>query len=876
MRKRRLHHLILALALVQAILAARMVQLQVVEHEEWAERARRSRLEKRTIPAERGRIYDRDGRILAEDRRSYDLMLEYREFRRGQPVAQMFELCALIGEPCAGLDDADARAEQLVRAVCAWTPADFAGLGSRRLGDALFYLRRLAEMPRSQADALREWTRGPEVPFAEAFPGAEAAMREHLAEARIHLRELEFLIGRDPELPFLARLERERRQLEVRIRQQALRLAAAEALGIGAWEVRAKLHRWPVDPDEARAWRVERLFALQDLAARWGWTDDLDRLAYLVVPEEGDEPSAEEMGALLARIEQRTPDDVAGLRRELMARVHRDRVARLERGVEFEVVDRIGQDPEAFAGLLVELAAERLYPGEIVPQLVGNVRISTTDDVERYHEQRAELQELAGKLVRSPAEELRYRELQREFLRSTMRPGEVRGLNGLEAAFEEVLRGERGYLRALAGAEDEGAPRELEFVAPRPGQDVHISLSSELTMAAERAIEQAYDIARSLHGSTNPGLLAKLRVPRVGFAILDLRDGSVPVLATSPSYTRQEVRTDFERLEQDRVAAVFRHRALGGNASGPQIPYPGSTFKPLIALLALERDAAAWNREIYCGNQWLPPGQTPSERVRPLKCMNHGARALDMHDALKYSCNTYFYTLANELGWEPIWTRSRELGFGAPTGIEVVEIERFEEDDEWEGPYDDGVRYRPVGPNRVLELGANYLATRHRDYNGFTLARFGIGQVSVQASPLQMARFYGWLATGDLVTPRLVLESGGGAPAIPEPKKVRLDPGHQRQVLEALRAVTEDPTGTAYHERYRLDLFRVAGKTGTAQPGGRADNHAWFAGYFPWDEPRYAFAVLCENVELHGGDIANLVVHQFLASEEARAALLDP
>jgi penicillin-binding protein 2 len=317
---------------------------------------------------------------------------------------------------------------------------------------------------------------------------------------------------------------------------------------------------------------------------------------------------------------------------------------------------------------------------------------------------------------------------------------------------------------------------------------------------------------------------------------------------------------------------VFRHRALGGNAEGWQVPYPGSTFKPLIALLALERDAAAWDREIHCSNAWLPPGQQASERVRPLKCLNHSARTLNMHEALKLSCNTYFYTLGYELGWQAIWKRARELGFGAPTGIEVVESERIVlEEQDREGDYDDGVRFRPVGPNASLESGANFLGTRHSAFNGFTLPRFGIGQVSVHASPLQMARFYGWIATGELLTPRLVLESGGGAPALPEPTQIRLDPGSQRQVMGALRAVTEDPTGTAYDDRYRLDLFRVAGKTGTAQPSNRHATHAWFAGYFPWDEPRWAFAVLCENVQLHGGEIANIVVHQFLSSEEARA-----
>ncbi|MCH2101052.1 MAG: hypothetical protein MK209_03920 [Planctomycetes bacterium] len=874
MRKRRLQHLMMVLVAVQVILAARMYQLQVVQHDEWAERAHRSRLEKRTIPAERGRILDVDGVVLAEDRRSFDLMLEYRSFRRGQAVAQIFELCLLLRIPCSGLEEAADRGLEILDQFIMLTPADFRGLDSRRQGDAVYYLRKLAGMSRGEAEQIEAWLRTSGSSFGEAFPEAEAQMKTHFGDCRLRLRELERLLGLDSKESLIARLEEERQSLERRIRQQAVRAASAEALEIGAWEVAEHLgvHAAPGGHAEERAWRVERLYALQDLSKRWQWAGDLEVLAALIAPPSGESPNTTELGELLGHIETVSSEDVSGLRRELVARVHRDRVARLVRGVDYEVVDRIGQDPEAFAGLQVDLAADRLYPGDVAPQLIGNVSISTPDDIEAYFAQRRVLQELAGKLVRTQSEEELYRELRREFLRTTMRPGDVLGSSGAEWAFEEVLRGERGYLRELAGVEGEDSPRELEFVPPRSGQDVQLSLSSRLTTAAERAILQAYDIARERLGVDRADLHDRLRQPRAGFAIIDLRDGSIPVLATMPSYTRDQYRNDYELLEADVDAGVFRNRALGGNAGGHQTPYPGSTFKPLIALLALEQDEDAWDREIYCGNQWLPPGQQSSEQVRPLHCHNHSARALDMHDALKYSCNTYFYTLANEMGWDPIWRRSHALGFGAPTGVELVPIDRYVIDaSNREGGYDNGERFKPGrGPNRILETGANYLASRHDDFNGFTLAHFGIGQVSVHASPLQMARFYGWLGTGELVTPRLVLQGGGGAQARPELVDVPLDPDFQRQVRDALRAVTEDPSGTAYDEHYRLDLFRVAGKTGTAQPSRIHATHAWFAGYFPWDEPRYAVAVLCENVQLHGGEIANLVVHQFLSSEEAR------
>jgi hypothetical protein len=252
MRKRRLQHLILALAVVQAILAARMIQLQVIEHETWAERARRSRLEKRTIPAERGRIFDAEGVVLAEDRRSFDLMLEYRAFRRGQPIAQLFELCLLLGEPCSGLQAAAEDSERLVERALAWKPTQFTGLGSRRLGDALYYLRRLAGFSRTRANELEQWARDSNLPFGQAFPEAGPAMRISLAASRDRLRDLERLLGLDLQDPLLERLEFERQGLERRIRQQAVRTAAAEALGWGAWEVKAQLAADRAPADEAK------------------------------------------------------------------------------------------------------------------------------------------------------------------------------------------------------------------------------------------------------------------------------------------------------------------------------------------------------------------------------------------------------------------------------------------------------------------------------------------------------------------------------------------------------------------------------------------------------------------------------------------------
>ncbi len=874
MRSDRLIKVIAVLLAVLAVLMARMVQLQVVEHDTWAERARRSRLEKRTLPAERGRILDRDGQVLAQDRRSFDLFFEYRSFRRGQLIGQLFEVFQLMAEPCPGLAYCATDAERLGARAMQWTPLDLAGLNSRSRGDVQYYLRKIGGLRSDQREQLEQWAiSGSDQPFGDLFPQAWPNFLAELQSSRQRLQVLQNEIGDRLKLPLMEQLELERQKLELRIRQQAVRIAAANALEADPWEVRqlfTELDPTIAGPADIAAQQVDRHFALEQLARRWQWPSTLDDLQRILGSRPGQSASGHDLGMLLGRVEQLLPEDLAGVRRDLTARVHRDRVVRLVRGVEFDIVDLLGLDPQGFQGLYIQTTSDRVYPSELAPQLVGNVRIAAEGDLEEYLDKKAQLVELGRLLFRTPDQEKQYRALRDEFLRVLMRPGETRGLNGIEASFESILRGERGFLRLLAGGEEEGQPQELEFVPPINGQDVQISLSMPLLQAAERAIVRGYREARDTLEAKNAHARPYLSQPRVGFAIMDLKDGTVPLLATWPTYQRSELRDGLDELQDDRTNNVFRNRALGGGFLGYQAPYPGSTFKLLVAIEALAHDASAWNRTILCENVYMPRGLRPGPRVQPLKCNNHAAGEMNMHDAIMRSCNTYFYVLATEIGWDRLWRRSRQLGFGSPTGIELVSIES-DESERTEGDWDNGSRYQASGPNRLLEHNANFLKSKHDEFHAFTMAHFGIGQVSVQASPLQMARFYGWLATGRLLTPRMVLASAGGAPAVPPEPKVPLDPGIQRLVMKAMRAVTENPKGTAHNVQYPLDQFKVSGKTGTAQTGKSTPNHGWFVGYFPWDNPRYSFAIMCENVELHGGEIANLILYRFLESEEARA-----
>ena len=445
-----------------------------------------------------------------------------------------------------------------------------------------------------------------------------------------------------------------------------------------------------------------------------------------------------------------------------------------------------------------------------------------------------------------------------------LRPDEMRGASGVERVYEEQLRGSRGYLQVLEGGEGDGRPLELLFSKPRNGSDITLSIDVDLAHAAQRSIERVYRETLSTLASTFPetpqaSLMAfDPSLPRVGFALLDLRNGETPLLMSTPGFTRDEYRFDYQRLTEIKAGNPLRNRALGGGYIGAEVPYPGSTFKPMVAAAALSLNSEYWNQVYHCEGAF-----TPISGGQALKCDSKwGHKDVAMREALKRSCNVYFYLLAQEIGPDIIYRYAKGLGFDRPTGLELVRFDATA----------DVVRHSDLAGDVRLEYKANFLGTKaDLEKDTLRLMRTAIGQVGVQASPLQMARMYGWLATGELLQPRLVHEGGGGSPARADQQVPSLSNQNRARILDALSAVAYEEGGTA--ERTGLDpAWQIVSKTGTAQMavGGKLQpTHAWLTGFFPKDNPRYAFAVLCENTSLHGGQIASFILKDFLNSPEA-------
>lgn len=398
------------------------------------------------------------------------------------------------------------------------------------------------------------------------------------------------------------------------------------------------------------------------------------------------------------------------------------------------------------------------------------------------------------------------------------RPGSLIGKSGLERLFEEKLRGEDGY--RLIEVNVRG--RELRQVTtqkPVPGQRLVLTIDAGMQAAGEEAFgEQA------------------------GAAVaLDVRNGDVLALISLPSYDPAQFARGISAAEWKALVENSRHPMQDKVLRG-QYP-PGSTFKIAVALAALEAGVATPETTYSCSGGI-------SLGSHEFRCWNKGGHgAVDLHRALKESCDVWFYRVGMQLGIDRIAAMSHRLGLGQPVGFPFGnERGGLIPDREW----------------KKKRFGTAW-------YEGETVI-CAIGQGYVLATPLQLATMSAAVANGGTVwRPQVVkrIESlQGDLLWTPTPEKIsesQWAPANLRALRSALEAVVNEPGGTAY--RSHLPEVRYAGKTGTAQVVGRKgdkmvnsstyefQDHALFVAYAPAVAPEVAVAVVVEHGG-HGGAAA--------------------
>jgi penicillin-binding protein 2 len=398
-------------------------------------------------------------------------------------------------------------------------------------------------------------------------------------------------------------------------------------------------------------------------------------------------------------------------------------------------------------------------------------------------------------------------------------PDDIVGIMGLEKAFERVLQGKKGILKVQVDYRSR-LDRVIKEVKPTPGMSLYLTIDIQLQRSAEEAL-----------------------VGKKGAVVaLDPRTGDVLAMASSPSFDPNAYSLPRGDKEVEEI------QAWGEDPSKPlynraiSMAYPlGSAFKVMVGLAGLEERKISRATTFHCPGAFYLPGV-----LRPWRCYhNHIHGSVTIDEALKRSCNVFFYNLGRLVGAESMCSMSAKFHLGKNTGIVLpMEEKGINPDKEWRGSSDPRAR-----PFRVW-------------YAGNTI-NLSIGQGPLEATPLQTACAYAAIANGGTYyTPRLVARIVGGGKETAYPirsESVGIRESSLRVIKEGLRKVAQESGGTAYSVFKDVSFLKVAGKTGTAQYGPDNEKaYAWFVGYAPCDSPRIVVVVLVEEGSTGGGTSAPL------------------
>lgn len=388
-------------------------------------------------------------------------------------------------------------------------------------------------------------------------------------------------------------------------------------------------------------------------------------------------------------------------------------------------------------------------------------------------------------------------------------PGYRIGRTGLENSFEESLKGTPGVRKREVNAYGRSV-RVLEETPALKGESLNLTIDTRLQEIALKALGKESGSA----------------------IVMDVNTGEILAMVSSPSYDTNiftmPVPVKVWRSLIDNEKRPLQNKALTGTYS------PGSIFKLVVALAALENKVIHPHKKFYCGGK-ITIGN------HDFHCWKHGGHGmLDLEDALMHSCDVYFYEIAQQIGAEKIIEMAKRLGFGAPVEIGIKgEREGLLPTNEWKKKrFNDSWR---TGDTVNLSIGQGFLTT----------------------TPMQLAFMTAQIANGGKkIKPHLIQGMG-----LNELKSLGLKQSNLNLIKRGMNKVVNYEKGTAYRSRINVNGEKMAGKTASTQvrriskkerakgiikqedlPWKYRD-HGIFAAFAPVQNPRFAIVVMIE----HGG-----------------------
>ena len=454
--------------------------------------------------------------------------------------------------------------------------------------------------------------------------------------------------------------------------------------------------------------------------------------------------------------------------------------------VSWDDLSRVSVNAPALPGVTPEVGLSRVYPlGSDYAHVLGYVGPVSDFDLERIED--------PDQLLRIPRFQI--------------------GKVGVETKLEDSLRGKAGARRVEVNAAGR-VMRELDRKEGVAGADLQLTIDSKL---------QSY-------------VQARLSGESASAVIMDAKSGDLLAIASAPTYdpnlfVRGISSRDYAALTEN------KYRPLASKSVQGTYP-PGSTFKMITAMAALEEGLIGPDETVYC------PGhlEVAGRRFHCWKRAGHGW--VDLRNSLKQSCDVYYYDLAVKVGIEKITAMANRFGLGERHDIPMSAVAQgLTPTMDW--------KQRVHGQSWVVGDTVNA----------------SIGQGFMLASPLQLAVMTARLASGTAVTPRLIKTIDGIEQPSGAGESLGMNENNLRRMRQAMYDTVNDRRGTAYGSRIIEDAVRMAGKTGTSQvrnitaaerargvtrnedlPWERRD-HALFVNFAPYDDPKIAVAVIVE----HGG-----------------------
>ncbi len=367
------------------------------------------------------------------------------------------------------------------------------------------------------------------------------------------------------------------------------------------------------------------------------------------------------------------------------------------------------------------------------------------------------------------------------------------GRSGVEKYFNNYLTGIDGGEQIEVDSKGRRV-NVLGLKEPVAGKDIWLTVDTRLQLLADKLLANKTGAIR----------------------VMDVHDGALLAMASRPSYDPNifiDPDGGGERLRLLRSPSKpLVNRALGG------LYPPGSIFKIVVACAGLETKRISRSTRFVCPGRF----SLGSAVFHCWKELGHGSQ--DIVEAIKNSCNVFFYNTGRALGVDTIESYAVKLGFGRPAGIELQE------------------ESAGLVPGRLWKM----IALKDAWYEGETV-NYAIGQGYLLVTPIQIIRMTAAVANGGrLVRPYIVKRIGAVDVSGMRFQDTGISQETLRIVREGMKRSVQDDSGTG--RRARVEGLSIGAKTGTAQnPKGAP--HAWFTGFAPWDDPKIAIVIIIE----HGG-----------------------